>query len=109
MKGWFLLTICLVLILPNISLAQVEVNAPYALSSELNIEIIPTYPRPNENVFINLTMYTADLDSAVIAWYKDGKQVLIGTGLKQFVYRAGSAGEETEIEIRIKLKDGIIF
>ena len=98
-----------VVILPAISSAQVDVNIPYALSSELGIEIIPNYPRPNEPVFINLTLYTNDLGSADITWYKDGKVVLSGKGKINYSFRAGSVGEETKIEIRIKLSDGTSF
>lgn len=97
-----------VAVLPIISSAQ-SVNIPYALSSELNVEIIPTYPRPNEMVFINLTLYTDDLNSADISWYQDGKAVLSGKGEVRYSFKNGSVGTETNIEIRIKLLSGVSF
>ena len=84
-------------------------NVPYALSNELGVEVIPTYPRPNETVSINLTLYTDDLNSADITWYQDGKAVLSGKGKVKYSFRAGSVGEETNIEIKIDLLSGASF
>jgi hypothetical protein len=97
--------------LPNTSLAQtnVNVNVPYALSNELGTEIIPNYPRPNETVSINLTLYTDDLNSADITWYKDSKAVLSGKGETKYSFKAGPIGSETNIEIRVKLLSGASF
>ncbi len=103
-------SICLA-VLPFVSSAQtnVNVNVPYALSNELGVEIIPDYPRPNEIVSINLTLYTDDLNSADITWYQDGKAVLNGKGETKYSFKTGSIGQETKIEIRIKLLSGASF
>ena len=97
------------LLAPGFALAQFNVNIPFALENELNVEVVPTYPRPNESVLVTLTMYTADLDSADIAWFLDGKQILIGRGLKQFSFQAGPVGEKSDVEIRVRLQSGTIF
>jgi hypothetical protein len=106
--------VVMVAVLPIISSLPAQagaqaVNMPYALSSELNVEIIPTYPRPNEMVFVNLALYTDDLNSADISWYQDGKNVLSGKGEVKYSFKAGSVGTETKIEIRIKLLSGASF
>ncbi len=95
--------------LPIVSLAQLNINVPFALSNELGVEVIPNYPRPNEPVFINLTLYTDDLNSADITWYKDGKAVLSGKGKVNYSFVAGAVGQETKIEIEIKLLSGASF
>jgi hypothetical protein len=97
-----------IMVLPVISSAQ-TVNVSYALSNELNVEFSPTYPRPNSNVSINLTLYTADLNSADITWQKDGKTVLKGKGETKYAFRAGTVGIKTEIVINITLIDGTSF
>lgn len=97
------------IVLPIFSFAQIDVNMPYAFSSELGVKIIPNYPKPNEMVFISLTLYTGDLNSADITWYKDGKIVLSGKGETEYSFRAGPVGEEIKIEIRIKLLSGVSF
>lgn len=99
-------------IIPTTIFAQIgidKLNMSHALESELGVEIIPTYPKPNESVSIILTMYTEDLDSADIAWFKNGKQMLVGTGIKQFSFITDGVGKKTEIEIRVRLKNGTFF
>lgn len=96
-------------VLPIFSFAQINVNVPFALSNELGVEIIPNYPRPNEMIFMNLTLYTDDLNSADITWYKDGKAVLSGKGETKYSFKAGPVGEETKIEIKVKLLSGASF
>ena len=106
------LTAISMLVLPIVSLAQLNnqnVNVPYALSNELGVQILPTYPRPNEDVSIKLTLYTDDLNSANISWYKDGKNVLSGKGKINYSFKAGNVGTENKIEIRISLLDGASF
>jgi hypothetical protein len=95
------------LLLPIVSFGQ-TFGSP-SLSSELGVEIIPTYPKPNQNVSINLTLYSGDLNSADITWYQNGKNVLSGKGEKRYSFKMGPAGTETEIEIRIKLMGGSSF
>lgn len=97
------------LVWPAIALAQPNNNAPFSLQDELETEIIPNYPKPGEMIWINLSMYTADLDSADIAWYRNGKQELIGKGLKQYSFRNAESGKTTTIEIRVRLQNGITF
>lgn len=86
--------------------AQTIPEMNYALARELQVEITPTYPRPNENISINLTIYTEDLNSADVVWYKDGKKVLSGKGETSYSFRAGAIGETTEIEIDITFLNG---
>ncbi len=96
--------------LPAFAFAQqLDIDIPFALSNELRVEIIPTYIRPYEKVYINLSLYTADLDSADIAWFVDGKQTQIGHGLKTYSFTAKAPGETTDIDIRIRLNDGTVF
>lgn len=110
----FLIVAVIIIVLPIISFLPAQagaqtVNIPFALSNELNVEIIPTYPSPNEIVFINLTLYTDDLNSADISWYQNGKNVLSGKGETKYNFKTGNIGEETKIDIVIKLLSGSSF
>lgn len=104
----FLILVVSLLVLPMISFGQ-TINIPFALSNELNVAISPTYPSPNETVFVNLTLYTEDLNSADIEWYQNGKKVLSGKGETKFNFETGNIGEETKIEIKITLLSGVSF
>jgi hypothetical protein len=96
-------------ILPAVSFAQAGVNVPFALTNELGVEIIPSYPRPNEMVSIKLTLYTDDLNSADIAWYQNDSLVLSGKGKVSYSFKTGSIGQETKIDIRVSLLSGASF
>ena len=95
--------------LPAQAEAQVGMSMPYTLSNELGVEVVPTYPRPNEKVFISLTLYSDDLNSADIAWYINGKNELQGKGKVNYSFKIGRVGEETKVEIRVKLQSGTSF
>lgn len=86
-----------------------QTNIPYALSDELNIEVSPSNPKPNQKVSVSLALYTGDLNSAYITWTKNGKTVLEGTGETKYSFVIGQAGTETSIKISVKLANGIIF
>jgi len=99
-----------ILALPNISSAiSVTTGTTYSLINELGVETNPTYPKPNENVTISLTMYTEDLNSSKIEWYQNDKLVLQGQGETQYSFKIGAAGEETKIKIVVTLASGTSF
>ncbi len=80
-----------------------------SLSDELSVDLIPTYPKPNAQVYVNLRMYTEDLNSAMISWLLNGKVEKEGRGLTSFNFRTADAGSKTTITINIKLQNGINF
>jgi hypothetical protein len=97
-----------IVFLPIISLAQTT-NTSHALTNELGVNVLPTYPKPNDTVSINLTLYTDDLNSANINWYKDGKEVLSGKGETTYSFKTGPAGTENKITIDVSLLSGASF
>lgn len=113
MKNWsvkfLILSILAVFILPITSSSQISIDVPFSLSNELGVEIIPNYPKPNEEVSVNLSLYTGDLNSADIAWYENNKLVLSGKGETSFSFKTRGVGEEIKIEIKIKLLNGSAF
>jgi hypothetical protein len=56
-----------------------------------------------------LTLYTDDLNSANITWYKDGKSVLSGKGETKYSFITGPVGTESTIEIKVALLSGTSF
>lgn len=89
--------------------AEAQIIGQFNLSNELNVELSPEYPGPNQEVRASLTMYTEDLDAATISWYQDGKLLLSGKGETRGSFTTKAAGEETTIEIRITLLNGTSF
>lgn len=105
----FYIFISLIAITPLFSNAQVNINLDTALESELNVEVIPTYPKPNSTVFIQLEMYSEDLDKAEITWNQDNKIFVKENGRKTYSFKSGPSGTETNIEVRVKLQNGRTF
>lgn len=98
-----------ILLFPAVSFGQFNINTSFSYSNELNVEIIPTYPKPNDTVFINLTLYTGDLNSAEISWIINGKTALSGTGKTNYSFKMGPSGTKTTVEIRVRLRNGASF
>ena len=77
-------------------------------STSILVDVVPENPAPNENVNITLNSYASNLDSVLIIWKVDGKNVLSGVGKKSFSLQAPDAGEETSVVASISLPDGTI-
>ncbi len=75
-------------------------------TSNISVNIVPPYPAPYENTNITLSSYTYNLDSVLISWSLDGKNVASGTGKKSFSATAPAAGAETNVVATIYLPEG---
>src|SRR6188768_476289 len=79
-----------------------------ASPSSILIDMAPENPAPGENVNITLGSYASNLDSVLISWSVNGKNISSGIGKKAFSVSAGGAGIETRITARVSLPDGTI-
>lgn len=77
-------------------------------SSSILVNVAPENPAPNESVNISLNSYASNLDSVLITWSVDGKNLLSGIGKKSFSLNAPDAGEETSVIATISLPDGTL-
>jgi len=77
-------------------------------SSSILVSMVPENPAPNENVNISLNSYVSNLDSVLITWSVDGKNLLSGIGKKAFSLTSPEAGKETSVVVSISLPDGTI-
>ncbi|KKR43168.1 MAG: hypothetical protein UU10_C0026G0002 [Parcubacteria group bacterium GW2011_GWF1_40_6] len=77
-------------------------------SSSILVNVTPENPAPNEDVSITLNSYASNLDSVLIIWSVNGKNVLSGIGKKSFSLKAPDAGGETSVIASISLPDGTI-
>jgi len=79
-----------------------------AASIDILVNMVPENPAPGENVNITLKSYVNDLDSVLISWSVNGKNVSSGIGQKSFSLNAPSAGGETNVIATTHLPDGAI-
>ena len=75
-------------------------------SSDVNVNLIPENPGPNEVVHVNLTSYSFSIDSSNITWKINGVVKQKGIGEKSFVFSTGGVGVSTKLEVSVLTKEG---
>ena len=83
-------------------------KAKAAPSLGIIVNVTPENPAPGESVDITLKSYSNDLDSVLISWSVNGKNVSSGIGKKSFFINAPNAGGETSVIATTSLPDGAI-
>lgn len=94
MKRFFSLIPVLLLTLIIASTTHAQVAPPDPLSTR----VIPQYPGPNTEVFIEVESFVTDLNRADIRFIVDGTTIQRG-GEKTFTLTTGDLGERTEVSI----------
>lgn len=84
------------------SVSKIEADS---LSSIL-VNMVPPSPAPNENVSVTLSSYADNLDSVLISWSVNGKNVVSGIGKKSFSVTAPALGSESTVLAKINLPSG---
>jgi hypothetical protein len=96
----------------TIFVAILGINLPFkaraASSSSILVNMSPENPAPNENVNITLNSYANNLDSVLISWSVNGKNISSGIGKKTFSLNAPNAGGNTSVVATIALPDGTV-
>ncbi|MFA5932107.1 MAG: hypothetical protein WC793_01890 [Candidatus Paceibacterota bacterium] len=96
----------------TIFVAILGINLPFkanaASSSSILVNMSPENPAPNENVNITLNSYANNLDSVLISWSVNGKNISSGIGKKTFSLNAPNAGGNTSVVATINLPDGTV-
>jgi len=105
MRSRFLSFLIIVIIISGTFL---PFKAKAASSIGISVNLAPENPAPGENVNITLSSYTNDLDSVLISWSMNGKNVSSGIGKKSFSLNAPRAGEETRVIATTSLPDGAV-
>lgn len=72
---------------------------------QLSASVSPENPGPNQEVKINLEVFSFDINSAEITWKQNGKVVSQGLGKKNFAFTTGNPGVQTNIEVKIDPRD----
>ncbi len=72
---------------------------------QLTATINPEIPKPEEDVTITLEVYSFDINSTLITWTVDGKQVEKGVGIKKFKFKAKKAGQKTTVTALVEPSD----
>ncbi|OHA94046.1 MAG: hypothetical protein A3H52_00040 [Candidatus Zambryskibacteria bacterium RIFCSPLOWO2_02_FULL_39_26] len=74
--------------------------------SEINVEITPETPGPNEVVYVTLTSYLTNINAATITWMVNGKTINKGVGEKTFQFTVGDMNTTTTLDVVINTAEG---
>ena len=83
-------------------------RAHAASESSVLVNVAPENPTPFEDVNITLNSYASNLDSVLITWSVNGKNILSGIGKKSFSLKTGPAGSTSIVTVVVSLPDGDI-
>ncbi|MFA6158503.1 MAG: hypothetical protein WC763_02645 [Candidatus Paceibacterota bacterium] len=84
-----------------LSCSFVSAQSIPGIQNPLVVSVVPTEPRANQAVFINVQSYSTDLNKALITWSVDGKAQASGVGLKDFNLMAGPSGSTKVVDISV--------
>ena len=87
------------LLIPGLSFAQVQ-------SSDVVLNLNPTYPRPGESVTAILSSFSTDLNKANISWSVNSQQKATGVGQKKFSFNTGDLTSVLNLEAHINTTNG---
>lgn len=71
--------------------------------ADVEIEIMPKFPEPFEEVDIEAISYSVALDTRTITWYVNNQEYQKGTGKKAITVRMGPPGSTTNVRINVDI------
>jgi hypothetical protein len=71
------------------------------LQEQIDVNVSPETPNPNEDVTVSLDAYGTDIDTTNITWSVNGKVVKQGPGMKSIVINSGAAGTKTVVDVSL--------
>jgi hypothetical protein len=89
--------------LPGVSHAQDQIQIQ---DEDISVEVTPGNPEPYEDVTINLTSYSTDLNKAIITWRNESSVVLYGIGKKSYTFKTDAVGTSNIFTIEITPAEG---
>lgn len=107
MKYYFFLSICiLATFFSSTALAQSPAGD---LDKQINVEIIPQTPGPNEDTEVTIVSYVYDLSRSKISWYINDALKTSGIGQKTFNFTTGGVGSVSKVRYSITTPNGVVF
>ena len=105
--SWFILFVILFVLF-----AFETVNTTYAqmfqqpVKTEINVDMVPENPGPNQLVNVNITSYSTNLDYGSMTYKVNGKIEKTGKGVKSFQFITGEMNTTTTLDIVVQTIEG---
>jgi hypothetical protein len=100
-----LLFLSILLSMPLLVYGQLDTS----FQTEIDVDMVPSNPKPSEIVQVTLNTFATDINSAKITWKIDGKVVKSGIGEKVFTFTTGESGTRTTLGITVETKEGEVI
>lgn len=75
-------------------------------AEQASISLNPKNPTPHTAVTLTLVSYSFDVNTALITWSSQGKEILKGVGEKRLIVETGGAGEQFPILVKAITAEG---
>ncbi len=89
--------------------SRVDAQLAGTSQSDINIQMVPQNPGPNEPVSVTLSSYSTNINSATITWSVNGKVIKKGVGEKTFEFTSGDTNTTTTLNIIVRTIDGDVI
>jgi hypothetical protein len=100
----------LLLTIFTINLQQTVIAQTVGMSqTTINLELAPENPKPNDLVYVSLSSFATDINSANISWIINGRVIKSGVGQKSFSFNVGGVNTTTTLGVSIETTDGEII
>ncbi|MCX6701866.1 MAG: hypothetical protein NTX96_01565 [Candidatus Zambryskibacteria bacterium] len=77
--------------------------------TEINVEMIPEAPGPNEVVYVSVVSYATNINAANITWKINDKTLKSGVGEKSFSFTTGAMNTVTTLDIVVETQEGEVI
>lgn len=74
--------------------------------TDINVDMVPQNPGPNQAVSVSLTSYSTNINAANITWKINGKTQKTGVGEKLFSFKTGDMNVKTTLDISVQTTEG---
>ncbi len=79
------------------------------LDEQVDVTVYPENPKPNEDVTITVNTYGIDINTNLIIWKLNGKEVLKGIGQKKYTFNVGRTGTVSKVDLSIHPSNGPVI
>ncbi|MEK7559722.1 MAG: hypothetical protein AAB522_00255 [Patescibacteria group bacterium] len=86
-------------------------NFSFSIAQENNLFLVifPALPSPNQNYTIEAKSYQFDASRAYFEWFKNGKKVDEGTGVRKKIFEGEGLGSQINIRVTARSPEGKFY
>ncbi len=83
------------------SMSNTSSSGVPGIEEQLSVDIVPEIPQPGKDVTITIQTFGVDTNTNFYTWTINGRESLKGFGEFRFTFKAGRAGELSNVKVKI--------